>query len=222
MAVLWLAPVRAMAGHPFETDDSGTQGAMGASLEYAAGLSLGTDGEVTPALGVGIQLGLLDSLDLGMALTVDFEGAGPAVTGPDVGLKWRMLGEATGPSLGLRVDYGIAGELAAVALLSLVAEETAVHINFGAGADVFAVQSPWQLRAGVTASSLVASSVSVGVEMCATTSSDGAEQTVRLALGGSWGFTDRLTLTGGVWGVAYSDSAGELGAGLALTAIAAP
>lgn len=219
-ALLLLAPARARAGYPFETDDTGTQGALSSSFELSGDLSFGLAGELSPGTGLGFQLGLLDSVDLGVGVALGFPEGDPSLSPPELSLKWRALGESTGPSLGVRVDYAMEGQLGAIALLSWVGEQLVVHIDIGAGGSTSAAQDPLELWTGVTASGLLSPALSLGAELCGSTSSDGAAQSLRVAAGISVSALDWLSVSGGGWAIAASGSTLELGLGVAVTASA--
>jgi len=110
---LCLCGAVAHAGHPLETDDTGTQGDGGVEVEISGVAARPPEilREVEVGLGVAVHTGLAARLDLGASL---FWGAASESRGdwvsiaenPSFDLKWRVVdGRHSLPGIAVRVDY---------------------------------------------------------------------------------------------------------------------
>jgi hypothetical protein len=88
--VLIRAEGEALAGHPFGTEDAGTQGKGNVEVEFNLGREHGNDGTKTTSLGNSFTMGIAPKIDLAAGYAYDFTKA-------EDGTKSRAMGpvEAT-------------------------------------------------------------------------------------------------------------------------------
>lgn len=111
--VLTAAGGDAFAGHPFGTEDAGTQGQGNVEMEFNLERQDGNDGTKTTSLGNGITMGIAPKFDLALGYAYDFtkaeDGAKPRSMGPvETTLKMALLeGKDRIPTLGVKAGFSL-------------------------------------------------------------------------------------------------------------------
>jgi len=141
-----LAGTAALAGHPFGTEDAGTQGKGNAEVEFNWERVHGADGTRTASLGNAVTMGIAPRADLAVTYAYDFtreaDGTRSRAMGPvEVALKAALLeGRDHLPAVGVKAGLSLpveAGEQAAL-LVRAIAEWSVGRLKLfaNAGADV--------------------------------------------------------------------------------------
>ena len=136
----------ALAGHPFGTEDAGTQGKGNVEVEFNLERQNGNDGTKTTSLGNGITMGIAPKIDLAVGYSYDFTKADDGTKSRGMGpveatLKTTVIeGKDRFPSLGVKAGFSLPtseGEQTAL-LATAIAEWTFEPLTFFAnvGADI--------------------------------------------------------------------------------------
>jgi hypothetical protein len=136
----------ALAGHPFGTEDAGTQGKGNVEVEFTLERQHGNDGIKTTSLGNSITLGITPKIDFAIGYGYDFmkveDGTKSRAMGPvEATLKTAVIeGKDRIPTLGVKAGFSLpTAEEDQVALLATaIAEWTFEPLTIFAnvGADV--------------------------------------------------------------------------------------
>lgn len=134
----------ALAGHPFGTEDAGTQGKGNVEVEFNLERQHGNDGSKTTALGNSITMGIAPKFDLAIGYSYDFvkaeDGTKSRSMGPvEATLKTAVIeGKDRFPTLGVKAGFALPtaeGEqtaLLATAIAEWTVEPLTVFANVGA------------------------------------------------------------------------------------------
>jgi hypothetical protein len=134
----------AFAGHPFGTEDAGTQGKGNVEVEFNLERQHGNDGTKTTSLGNGITMGIAPKIDLAVGYSYDFTKADDGTKSRGMGpveatLKTTVIeGKDRFPSLGVKAGFSLPtseGEqtaLLATAIAEWTFEPLTVFANVGA------------------------------------------------------------------------------------------
>ena len=134
----------ALAGHPFGTEDAGTQGKGNVEVEFNLERQHGNDGTKTTSLGNGITMGVAPKIDLAVVYSYDFtkaeDGTKSRGMGPvEATLKTTVIeGKDRFPTLGVKAGFSFPaseGEqtaLLATAIAEWTFEPLTVFANVGA------------------------------------------------------------------------------------------
>jgi hypothetical protein len=134
----------AFAGHPFGTEDAGTQGKGNVEVEFNLERQNGDDGTKTTSLGNGITMGITPRIDLAVGYSYDFtksdDGTKSRGMGPvEATLKTTAIeGKDRFPSLGVKAGFSLPtseGEqtaLLATAIAEWTFEPLTIFANVGA------------------------------------------------------------------------------------------
>jgi len=208
----------AVAGHPFATEDPGTQGKGNVEVEFALERQNGNDGSRTTSLGNGFTLGIAPKLDLAIGYGYDFEEAPDGTDSRGMGdvevqLK-TSLGEGKGriPTLGFKggvslpVEQGGQTTLLLTAIAEWSFEPFTVFANVGAdiGTRLAGNDERTDLfRASVAGSWEARKSLNLVSELLyEKQTSPSADATVEWMVGAQYGITDTVTLDAGIrWGI---------------------
>ena len=137
-------PGRALAGHPFGTEDAGTQGRGNAEVEFNVERRHGNDGTKTTSPGNAITMGIGSKTDLAVVYAYDFakeeDGTKSRRMGPvDATIKRVVAGgENRFPTLGIKsgISFPAAEGDQAALLATAIAEgsigQATVFANVGA------------------------------------------------------------------------------------------
>ena len=136
----------ALGGHPFGTEDAGTQGKGNVEVEFNLERQHGADGTKTTSLGNNFTLGISPKVDLAVGYAYDFtkaeDGTKSRAMGPvEATLKTAVIeGRDRLPTLGVKAGFSLPtaeGEQAAL-LATAIAEWTfePVKVFANVGADV--------------------------------------------------------------------------------------
>jgi hypothetical protein len=136
----------ALAGHPFGTEDAGTQGKGNVEVEFNLERQHGNDGTRTTSLGNSFTMGIAPKIDLAVGYAYDFtkaeDGTKSRGMGPvEATLKTAIIeGKDRFPTLGVKAGFSLpTAEGDQVALLATaIAEWTfePIKVFANAGADV--------------------------------------------------------------------------------------
>ena len=133
----------AIAGHPFGTEDAGTQGKGNVEVEFNLERRDGNDGTRTTSLGNGITMGIAPRIDLAVGYAYDFTKAGDGTKSRGMGpveatLKTAVVeGKGRVPTLGVKAGFSlptVEGEqvaLIATAIAEWSFEPVTVFANVG-------------------------------------------------------------------------------------------
>ena len=142
--VLTWAGGDALAGHPFGTEDAGTQGKGNVEVEFNLERRHGNDGTKTTSPGNNFTLGIAPKIDLAVLYAYDFTKAEDGTTSRGMGpvqatLKTFLIeGKDRVPTLGLKAGFSLPtaeGEQAAflaTAIAQWSFESLTVFANVGA------------------------------------------------------------------------------------------
>jgi hypothetical protein len=103
----------ALAGHPFGTEDAGTQGKGNVEVEFNLERQRGNDGIKTTSLGNNFTLGISPKIDLAVGYAYDFTKAGDGVKSRSMGpvqatLKTAVIeGKDRFPTLGVKAGFSL-------------------------------------------------------------------------------------------------------------------
>ena len=103
----------ALAGHPFGTEDAGTQGKGNVEVEFNLERQHGNDGTKTTSLGNGITMGIAPKIDLAVGYSYDFtkaeDGTKSRGMGPvEATLKTTVIeGKDRFPTLGVKAGFSL-------------------------------------------------------------------------------------------------------------------
>ena len=134
----------ALAGHPFGTEDAGTQGKGNVEVEFNLERQHGNDGTKTTSFGNGITMGIAPKIDLAVVYSYDFtkaeDGTKSRGMGPvEATLKTTVIeGKDRFPTLGVKAGFSLPtseGEqtaLLATAIAEWTFEPLTVFANVGA------------------------------------------------------------------------------------------
>jgi len=134
----------ALAGHPFGTEDAGTQGKGNVEVEFNLERQHGNDGTKTTSLGNGITMGIAPKIDLAVGYSYDFTKADDGTKSRGMGpveatLKTTVIeGKDRFPSLGVKAGFSLPtseGEqtaLLATAIAEWTFEPLTIFANVGA------------------------------------------------------------------------------------------
>ena len=134
----------ALAGHPFGTEDAGTQGKGNVEVEFNLERQHGNDGTKTTSLGNGITMGITPRIDLAVGYSYDFTKADDGTKSRGMGpveatLKTTVIeGKDRFPSLGVKAGFSLPtseGEqtaLLATAIAEWTFEPLTIFANVGA------------------------------------------------------------------------------------------
>jgi hypothetical protein len=134
----------AVAGHPFGTEDAGTQGKGNVEVEFNLERQNGNDGTRTTSLGNSFTMGITPKIDLAVGYAYDFTKAGDGTKSRGMGpveatLKTAIIeGKDRFPTLGVKAGFSLPtaeGEqtaLMATAIAEWMFEPVKVFANVGA------------------------------------------------------------------------------------------
>jgi len=143
-AVLFGTGVDASAGHPFGTEDAGTQGKGNVEVEFNLERQHGSDGTKTTSLGNSFTMGVAPKIDLAVGYAYDFtkaeDGTKARGMGPvEATLKAAVFeGKERFPTLGVKAGFSLPTEegeqtaLLATAIAEWAFEPLTVFANVGA------------------------------------------------------------------------------------------
>jgi len=143
-SVLIGARGNALAGHPFGTEDAGTQGKGNVEVEFNLERQHRNDGTKTTSLGNGITMGIAPKIDLAVGYSYDFTKADDGTKSRGMGpveatLKTTVIeGKDRFPTLGVKAGFSLptsGGEqtaLLATAIAQWSFEPLTVFANVGA------------------------------------------------------------------------------------------
>ncbi|MEW6721370.1 MAG: transporter [Thermodesulfobacteriota bacterium] len=206
----------ALAGHPFGTEDAGTQGKGNVEVEFNLERRNGSDGSRTTSLGNGITMGVAPKVDLAVGYSYDFakDPAGVRTRGMgDVEAQLKTSfneGDGRVPTLGIKGGVSLPAEKGGqTAILATVIAEWAFEpftVFANAGADIGTHlagndERETLYRASVAGAWEIRESLNLVSELLwEKPSSAGAS--VELLAGLQRGITDALTVDAGVrWGI---------------------
>ena len=193
-AFIFSPPGRAAAGHPLSTDDPGTQGARGASVETSASAVLEDDPVVI--CGLTGSAGVSDDVDL----TIGVSGssgidAGEPTFSLALSLKWRLVSR-DGCAVGLRLDTSPDDLVAGGALLVSVGAPLTLLFSIASRAAFGDSGSSWAAATSV-ALSWAYESITLGAEL--TAELDGAVTPhASVLVGAAWWVTADHSLSAGL------------------------
>jgi hypothetical protein len=134
----------ALAGHPFGTEDAGTQGKGNVEVEFNLERQHGNDGTKTTSLGNGFTMGIAPKVDLAVGYAYDFTKADDGTKSRGMGpfeatLKTAVIeGKDRVPTLGVKAGFSLPtaeGEQAALLATAIAEwsfEPLTVFANVGA------------------------------------------------------------------------------------------
>jgi hypothetical protein len=134
----------ALAGHPFGTEDAGTQGKGNVEVEFNLKRQHGNDGTKTTSLGNSFTMGIAPKIDLAVGYAYDFTKADDGTKSRGMGpveatLKTAVIeGKDRFPTLGVKAGFSLPtaeGEqvaLLATAIAEWTFEPLTVFANVGA------------------------------------------------------------------------------------------
>jgi hypothetical protein len=133
----------ALAGHPFGTEDAGTQGKGNVEVEFNLGRRHGNDGTKTTSPGNNFTLGIAPKIDLAVVYAYDITKAEDGTTSRGMGpvqatLKTAVIeGKDRFPTLGVKAGFSLPAveggqtALLATAIAQWSFEPVTVFVNVG-------------------------------------------------------------------------------------------
>ncbi len=211
-AVLFGATGIAVAGHPFGTEDAGTQGKGNVEVEFTYEYQKADDGTKTSSLGNGITLGVAPSVDLALNYGYDFtrfpDGTNDrAMADVEVQLKTAIIeGKGGIPTIGVKggaslpVEEGGQTAILLTGIAEWAFEPFTVFANVGADLGTHLAGNDERsdlFRASVAGIWGFSESLGLLSELLweKQTSEDG---TVEWMIGAQWGLNDTMTLDAGI------------------------
>jgi hypothetical protein len=210
----------ALAGHPFGTEDAGTQGKGNVEVEFNLERQHGNDGTKTTSLGNDITLGIAPKFDLALSYTYDFtkaeDGTKSRSMGPvEATLKTALLeGKDRIPTLGVKAGFSLpTAEGDQTALLATAIAEWSfepLKVFANAGADVGTrlagnAEKTTSIRASVACNWEIRKEWSLLSELLwEKQTSPSAPSAVEWLIGGKKEFTESFSVDAGVrWGLSH-------------------
>ncbi len=213
-AVLLGTPEVSRAGHPFVTEDPGSQGTGNVEMEFSYEYRKDDDGTKTSSLGSGITLGLAPKLDLSVGGGYDFvkypDGTDDRATADaEVQLKtFFNEGKGAVPTLGFKGGISLPGEegdqaaILATAIAEWAFDPFTIFVNAGADigtrlngnderTDLFraSLAGSWEIREALSLVSEV---------LWEKQTSPSEDASVEWMAGAQYGLTDTMTLDAGI------------------------
>ncbi len=210
----------ALAGHPFGTEDAGTQGKGNVEVEFNLERQHGNDGTKTTSLGNSITMGIAPKFDLALGYGYDFtkaeDGAKSRAMGPvEVTLKTALIeGKDRIPALGVKAGSSLpTAEGEQTALLATVIAEWSfepLKVFANVGADIGtrlagSAEKTTSIRASVAGSREIRKEWSLLSELLwEKQTSPSARSTTEWLIGAKKEITEMLSVDAGVrWGLSH-------------------
>lgn len=204
----------AVAGHPFSTEDPGTQGKGNVEVEFSYEYQKADDGTKTSSLGNGFTLGIAPKVDLAIGYGYDFvkdpDGAKDRAMG-DVEVQLKTFfneGKDAVPTFGLKggaslpVEEGGQTTILLTGIAEWAFEPFTVFANVGADIGTHLAGNDERtdlLRASVAGSREVREALALVSEVIWEKQTKPSEDaTVEWMVGAQWGINDAMTLDAGV------------------------
>jgi len=208
----------AFAGHPFGTEDAGTQGKGNVEVEFNLEQQHGNDGVKTTSLGNSFTMGVAPKIDLAVGYSYDFTKADDGMKSRGMGpveatLKAAVIeGEDRVPTLGVKAGFSLPtaeGEqtaLLATAIAEWTLEPLTVFANVGADIGTHLAgneEKATSLRASLAGSYEIRKEWYLLSEfLWEKQTSPSAPSTAEWLIGGKRGITDTFSVDAGVrWGL---------------------